>query len=414
MIGVAFSLFAAIVVVVPRPAGAGGTATPPPAPGQVSDRLVVRVRKGASAAQLTAMAHRVGGQVLRIRADGTSAVVRVNRGQSPAVAARLSADAGVAWAEPDHRMRIADEPSDPCYQKALGCPAPGNADQDNYKIVHAPQAWSITKGDPNLTVAVLDTIVDTSHVDLQGKVRSGPTFLSDPSPLPCPSDAQDAVNHGTHVAGIIAASTDNRIDVAGLGWNTRALAIRVLDDCGVGLSSDIADGIRAAAGAGARVMNMSLTGDESLDMRDAIAAAEAQGVVMVAAAGNSGNTDRTFPAAYPGVVGVAATTRSDQIASFSSRGSWVELAAPGTNIWSTLPANQVGAESGTSMAAPHVAAVAALVMAIAPSMTGPDVVATMARQGFDMAGGSPEDFAAFIRDDLAKWERVASAAGLKR
>ena len=352
----------------------------------MSNRVVVRLAGPATQATVDSVAKRAGGRIARLRpADasgpGDIAVLQVPQGSAAAAVGKLAGDHRVAWAEPDRLMRIADLPSspnDPCYQNQPTCTGtPNQVNQDDFRLVNAPAAWAITHGNSKLVVAVLDTVVDTSHVDLQGKVDTGQPFVSDPTPPPC-DDAQ-AINHGTHVTGTIAANTDNGVGVAGLGWDTRVLAIQVLDNCGIGLSSDIADGIREAVAAGARVINMSLTGDASNDMGAAVAAAEAQGVVMVAAAGNDGSAALTYPAAFPGVLGVAATNQQDQLAPFSNRGLWVPLAGPGVNIWSTVPGNRVGRDDGSSMAAPHVSAAAALVLAIAPDFSGGEVAADIER-----------------------------------
>jgi subtilisin family serine protease len=362
-------------------------------PGQSSSIVDVAldpVRAGPSSAADVARA--ASGSLVGVVGAGTAdpvVVVRVAAGSSASAARRAERDVRVAWAEPDTRMFAADEPNDPCYQKTSACPGtPGQVDQDDFKLMNAPAAWAITKGDPSVGVAVLDTRVETTHVDLQDKVVTGPTFLTDTTSCPATTPFPD---HGTHVTGTIAAATDNNVGVAGLGWNTRVLSIRVLDDCGAGLSSDIAQGIDAAVAAGARVINMSLAGQANRTLSQAVARAVRAGVVLVAAAGNDSggqvsNTNADYPAMFPGVLGVAATTRNDVLAGFSNFGTWIPLAAPGDRIWSTISLHRVGVESGTSMAAPHVAAVAALMFAAAPKLTGFDVAAKLEQTAVAIPG----------------------------
>jgi len=372
--------------VPPAPATAAPQGPPPgPVPGHLpatkanaagskADQVVVSLAPGSDAqGRAAALARSVGATVTRVRTPDqgrASAVLRVPAGRAPAVAARLAGDHRVAWAEPDRILRAATEPNDPCYVGVSQCTNVG-VNQDNLKVMHAAAAWSVTRGDPGLRVAVLDTAVDTSHPDLAGKVDlAPPDFLSN-NPLLCLTSPDAA--HGTHVTGILAASTNNAVEIAGLGWDTRVLSVRVLDDCGNGYSSDIADGINYAVNVGARIINLSLAGGQTQDVGQAVAYAVARGVVVVAAAGNEATNAPQYPAAFPGVLGIGASTNSDQIASFSNFGNWVPLAAPGQGIWSTVPGGGLAAADGTSASVPHVSAVAALLMAAAPDITGPEV-----------------------------------------
>ncbi|MEK7067800.1 MAG: S8 family peptidase, partial [Patescibacteria group bacterium] len=167
--------------------------------------------------------------------------------------------------------------------------------------------------------------------------------------------------HGTHIAGIIAA-VDNTFGVVGVGPQISLYGVKVLNRNGSGYLSDVIEGLDWAIANGMQVINMSLgTSSDIQSFRDAVQRVNAAGIVQVAAAGNSGGAVN-FPGAYPEVIAVSATDNTNTIASWSSRGSEVDLAAPGVNIYSTYRGSKYATLSGTSMASPHVAGAAALVL----------------------------------------------------
>jgi len=217
---------------------------------------------------------------------------------------------------------------------------------------------------------VIDTGVDSTHPDLAGQVLPGADFTTGTE-----GPAVDPNGHGTHVAGIIAAAAGNGEGIAGVAPDARVLPIRVLGANGSGYLSDVANGIVYAAEHGADVINLSIGATSSIDaMTNAIAYARSQGVVVVAAAGNlRGNGNPvSYPAADPGVLAVAATDAADRVAPYSSAGDYVDVAAPGSAVLSTFPGGY-RMMSGTSMASPHVAGLAALVRAADRTLT-PDQV----------------------------------------
>ncbi|MFF3565647.1 S8 family serine peptidase [Streptomyces sp. NPDC002574] len=210
----------------------------------------------------------------------------------------------------------------------------------------------------DVTVAVLDTGIDAQHEDLAGVVAGSVNFSDSPT-------ADDHYGHGTHLAGIIGAVTDNGIGVASEAMGTRLWNVKVLDDNGTGSVSQVAEGLLWVAANAAThnigVVNMSLTSpDESPLLRAAVQIAAASGVTLVGAAGNDGTTAREYPSGYPEVISVAATDPGNALASFSTRGDWVDVAAPGVDIVSTYPGNTYASLSGTSMATGFVSATAAL------------------------------------------------------
>lgn len=222
--------------------------------------------------------------------------------------------------------------------------------------VDAELAWKKSVGQ-EVNVGVLDTGIDLKHPDLTERIKKGYNAI-DPSKLPV-----DNNGHGTHVAGIIAA-TDNSIGVIGVAPAANLYPIKVLNDAGTGYVSDVIEGLEWAISNNLQVVNMSFgsnSGNEAL--KEAISLAYQAGLVLVAAAGNNAGGSVTYPAAYPEVIAVSATDSSDNLAQFSSTGPEVDLSAPGTNILSTYKRSKYATLSGTSMAAPHASGAVAEVLA---------------------------------------------------
>jgi subtilisin family serine protease len=238
------------------------------------------------------------------------------------------------------------------------------------------KAWSLVKQKREIKVAVLDTGVDYTHPDLKNRVLTnlGYNFVDNNS------DTMDDNGHGTHVSGIIAAEADNNQGVAGIDGtlDVKIIPVKVLDANGEGDSNIIAKGIRYAVDKGADIINLSFgSPQKSADIEDAIQYAKSKGVFVVAAAGNdNADCDNSSPAGDSGVYTVAAVNQMDKKAYFSDYGNSVQIAAPGVGILSTVPGGQYEAWSGTSMAAPVVSGIAAMVKAEDPSLT-PDQIATV-------------------------------------
>lgn len=254
-----------------------------------------------------------------------------------------------------------EERTDPLRSKQWALPA-----------IHLPQAWEQGTGD-GVTIAVLDTGVDTNHPDLAGRTVAGYDFVDHDG------DPRDENGHGTHVAGIAAAATNNGVGIAGAAPDAKIMPVRVLTRAGQGSRTAIADGIVWAAAHGARVINLSL-GESGLmshllrggELNAAIGQAAAKGAVVVAAAGNDSELKQPYHLSTPVLI-VNASDQDGDPARFTNFGAVGAVAAPGVGIWSTLPTYRTpmtlhnesgyGPEDGTSMAAPYVSALAAMLRA---------------------------------------------------
>lgn len=234
------------------------------------------------------------------------------------------------------------------------------------------------------TVAVLDTGVDNTHEDLDdGRVQGGFSVIGG-------SATDDPNGHGTFVAGITAAETNNMVDVAGAAPAATILPVKVLDQHGQGFTSNVAQGVIWAADNGATVVNLSLGGpNPSQTLQLAVQhAVSTKGVPVISSSGNTHKCGApSFPGAYPEVLAVGATDVNNQWASFSTTGPYVDLAAPGVAIVSTLPGDGIGTRGGTSFSAPHVAAAAAIVRATHPAFDANEVSFRLITTATDL--GSP-------------------------
>jgi len=219
--------------------------------------------------------------------------------------------------------------------------------------IEAPKAWEITLGDQSIKVAVLDTGINKDNPDLADKVVAEVNLTDSPT-------SDDLYGHGTHMAGTIAA----------IAPECRLMNVKVADDAGRCEESVVARGIIWAVDHGAEVINISLSMKASPKLAEAVNYAWSKGAILVAAAGNKGGSEASYPAYYVNCLAVAGTNENNSLALLSSYGDWVDVAAPGFNIYSELPQNQYGYKTGTSSAGAHVSGVAALVFSITEDDNG--------------------------------------------
>lgn len=274
--------------------------------------------------------------------------------------------------------------------------------QWNLPITDTNQGWQVTKGDKTVPVAVVDTGVDINHSDLQGNLLQGYNVV-DPS-----KDPMDDVGHGTHVAGVISALVNNNIGVAGMTWYNPVMPVKVLDSSGSGSTYAVAQGVIWATDHGAKVINMSLGNyADAQFLHDAVKYAFDHDVVLIAASGND-NTERPgYPAAYPEVFAVAATDSQNNKAPFSNYGDYIDVAAPGVSIASTYPHNQYAALSGTSMASPHVTALAALIRSTNPQLKNTEVMDIMRKSARDIGTPGRDKYFGYGLIDVVKAVQMA-------
>ncbi len=302
----------------------------------VENQIVIRFDPSASEVEREAYIAELGGTVQGSIMSLDTVVVQV-----PATIAETSlpkSDA-VAVTEPDYQVTALS--NDPLYPEQWAIP-----------VINAEAGWGVTAN--TVVVAVIDSGICASHPDLEGRVVAGYDFVEDDA------DPQDVYGHGCGVAGIIAANGENGIGIAGVAPNAQIMPLRVLDENGLGSYSDVAAAIVYAADNGAQIINLSLGGAYPSSMlEDALNYAAAQGVLTIAAAGNTGGSV-LFPAAYDTAIAVASVDANLERSSFSSFGEEVALLAPGRDIYTIGVTGGFTTMTGTSFAAPQVAGIAAL------------------------------------------------------
>ena len=285
----------------------------------------------------------------------------------------------------------AEPPNDPLFDQQWALPK-----------INAPMAWKFSSGS-GVTIAVIDSGVDLDHPELAGRIVGGHDFVNNDE-IP-----EDDYGHGTQVAGVAAAATNNNFGIAGLAWSAGIMPVKVLDESGRGVSSNLTCAIYWAVDHGAHIMNISIISyGPSNGMQTALDYAATNGVVVFAAAGNlfeEGNPV-TYPASHNGVIAVAATDRNDAHAWFSSAGDFVDIAAPGVSIFSPFPPDhgEYRAMYGTSLSTPHGAGLAALILSAAPGLAAGDVESIMRDSAVDL--GEPG------RDGKFGYGRIDAAAAM--
>ncbi|RME85318.1 MAG: hypothetical protein D6775_03115 [Caldilineae bacterium] len=383
----------------------------------VEGELLVRLRPGLSAASRPAALQdartletipALG--IIRYRIDGDLATAL----------ARLNADPAVAFAEPNYLLFPDFDPDDPYYVNYAANNSVPNGGYLNR--MHMSQAWDITTGRSEIVVAVIDSGIDLDHEDLAGALWQN----NDEIPANGLDDDQngfvddiygwnfagndanvdDWLGHGSHVAGIIAARMNNGLGIAGIAPKTRVMAVGIFAPPGFGTFADLVKALLYATDNGASIINLSLGGTAySRGEEMAVEYAVRHGVTVIAAAGNNGENVYHWPAAHPSAIAVGAVTAQDAPAWFTNTGDFVDLVAPGVNIWSLRFGGGYTTKSGTSMATPHVSGLAALILSRNPTLSPAEIRTILETTATDLGP--------IGRDDLFGYGRIDARAALE-
>ncbi|EPD51260.1 hypothetical protein HMPREF1210_01858 [Paenisporosarcina sp. HGH0030] len=356
-----------------------------------SNQLIVTFKASPTGSERKQILDSVNAKELSIQVNGKFALVSTPKSSDlSAVAKELLKHKQVEFVEPNYQLENTFRPKDPSYSK-----------QWHLKKIHASSAWDQTKGRSGVIVAVIDEGVQTNHPDLKGKfvspynaVTGGTSFYSG--------------DHATHVAGIIAASFNNS-GGAGVAPNIKIMPINVFTGDSAS-SYDVGEAIIYAADHHADIINLSLGGSYTYAMDYATQYAKAKDVLIIAAAGNERSYELSYPAALDGVIGVSATDSNDEITDFSNYGSYIDLAAPGEGIFSSLSGSKYGAMDGTSMAAPVVSGVAALVLSKNPLLTSDQLEKILTKSSVDLYHRGWDDFYGYGRVDAYRALQFTTSA----
>jgi thermitase len=382
----------------------------------VPGRLIVKYNSGTSATRTAAIEHSAGVTGLQRTILGGARVVAV-AGSVRAAVAQLNRSAAVQYAEPDYVLHATAIPNDPRFAELYGLNNTGQTGGTPDADIDAPEGWDtaglgLFPATGGAKVGVVDTGILSTHEDLVGKLANCASSYSG-IPILAGSlkegSCADDNGHGTHVSGTITANANNGKGVAGVAFNSPLAMCKALGGpLGAGSTSDVANCIRWAHDKGTKVISMSLGGGASTTLQQAVQYAWANGgaggTVLVAAAGNDGDSTLNYPAAYAEVVSVAATDNKDQRASFSNANSDVEIAAPGVNVLSTYNGSTSSYTqlSGTSMATPHVAGVTAIIWDKYPTATASTIRSKLDASVDDLGAAGRDQSFGFGRVNLQK------------
>jgi thermitase len=380
-----------------------------------ADTVIVKYASGVSTGERVGLFDRTGVTKTLGSVAGVGAKVVQVKGDPAAVAARLNRSALVQYAEPNYMLRTQAIPNDARFAELYGLHNTGQTGGTNDADIDAPEGWDAAglgafPATGGVKIGIVDTGIEQSHPDLSGQTvgcaRSQgvlPIFSGTIEVGTCADDN----DHGTHVAGTIAGKANNGIGVAGVAFNADLVICKALGGpLGTGSTADVANCINWVHSQGAKVISMSLGGGASTTLKNAVANAwkngAANGSVLIAAAGNDGDSTVNYPAGYPEVVSVAATDNRDARASFSNANADVEVAAPGVNVLSTVRGGGYAAFSGTSMATPHASGVAGVLWQLFPGDTAAGIRGRLTAAVNDLGAAGRDSSFGFGRVNLCK------------
>lgn len=334
----------------------------------VADELLVQFNAGVSTEKAKGLFKSHGATFMDENMPIRVHRIRVPENARDKVKAALSKNPNVSFAENNYIAESGFIPNDIRYSSQWHLPK-----------ISAPEGWDITTGSNSEPIAIIDSGVDGSHPDLAGKVVTGFNFLTDNT------DTHDVLGHGTAVAGTAAAGSNNITGVAGLAWENPIMPLVVLNSNDYATYSDIAQAITYAVDMGVRVINISIGGSSSsYSLQNAVTYAWNNGAIVFACAHNYSTNSPYYPAACENAIAVSATTASDTLAGFSNFGSWIDISAPGTSIFTTTKGGGYGSWSGTSFSSPLAAGLAALIFSANPQLSNADVVNVIKQNADDL------------------------------
>lgn len=347
----------------------------PPTSKRVSGELLVQVRAGAARDALD-------GEFKRLNATAAQEIpgikvkrIRINDANRDKVKAALARNPQVTFVEDNFLAQGLLTPSDTTYPSQWHLPK-----------IAAPQGWDLSTGAAGVPIAIIDSGIDADHPDLAAKLLPGYNFLNGTTVT------DDLFGHGTAVAGSAGAIGNNALGVAGVAWDNPLMPMVVLDTSNYATYANIASAIIRAVDQGAKVLNISIGGSSpSITLQSAVNYAWSKGAVIVSSAANYSVSTPYYPAACENVLAISATDRYDALSSFSNFGSWIDLAAPGSTIYTTNRGGGYGAWNGTSFSSPIVAGLAGLIWSVNPALTNAEVVDILKRGADDLgtAGFDP-------------------------
>lgn len=337
----------------------------------VKGRMIVKFKASTTAVQAEEAIKKVNGKTLQnLPALGLKVVELPPNANEKAQAKAFGQRADVEFAEPDYKFKASVLPNDPSFGSQWHLPK-----------ISAPSAWDLSLGS-GVTIAILDSGVAGWHADLAGQMVAGWNFVNGNS------DTTDVNGHGTMVAGVAAAVTNNLTGVSGVGWNCKIMPLRISDANGIASATNMAAALQYAADHGAKVANVSFPASGSSTIRTAAQYFMNHGGVVAMSSGNTGAFDST--ADNPYVLSVSATDSNDNVAGFSTTGNFIDLAAPGDGIYTTDAGGGYSWGSGTSFSAPVVAGVTALMFSSNPNLSSQQVY-DLVKQNADDLGAAGWD-----------------------